>query len=97
MKRIKAILVGPEFFWALVYAAMFLLVGTNQPPTEAGSQSLEKWWFILSLIVVPSTFVFLAFVPERVDHIVACEYLRVDRIAICRLCRDERNRLSRLA
>lgn len=40
---------------------MYFLAATNQPPTEVGSQSLEKWWFILSLLVVPGTFVFLAF------------------------------------
>lgn len=44
---------------------MYLLASSNQPPTEAGSQTLEKWWFILSLLVVPSSFVFLAFAPAR--------------------------------
>ena len=58
-------LLAPELFWLLLYGAMYFLASTNQPPTEAGSQSLEKWWFILSLLVVPSTFAFLAFAPAR--------------------------------
>jgi len=65
MRRHISVGLGPEFFWVLMYSAMYLLAGTNKPPSEIGSQSLGKWWFILSLIVVPSTFAFLAFAPAR--------------------------------
>ncbi|MBM3289837.1 MAG: hypothetical protein FJY92_06760 [Candidatus Hydrogenedentes bacterium] len=46
----------PEVFWLVVCGAMYALARTNAPPTEAGSQALEKWWFVLPFALTPLTF-----------------------------------------
>lgn len=56
MKALRTLVAGPEAFWLLVSLAMYILASGNTPPTEAGSQALEKWWFILPLVLVPATF-----------------------------------------
>ncbi|MCL4691669.1 MAG: hypothetical protein KJ060_04065 [Candidatus Hydrogenedentes bacterium] len=59
MKRLRMLLAGPEAYWLLVSVAMYFLASGNTPPTEAGNQAVEKWWFILPLALVPATFFIL--------------------------------------
>ncbi|HRK35367.1 MAG TPA: hypothetical protein PLJ47_12295 [Candidatus Hydrogenedentes bacterium] len=60
MKNTIAYIFGPELYWLAIYIAMRALALGNVPPTEAGSQALEKWWFLLPFVALPLTFAFLA-------------------------------------
>lgn len=48
-------------YWIVVYLCMARLAGGNEPPTEAGSVSLEKWWWLLAVPLTPLTFLTFAF------------------------------------
>jgi hypothetical protein len=69
---------GPELFWLLVYVAMHVVAGRNQPPTEQGSAALEVWWWLLAFVAVPLTFACFA-VPGAGRWWLL---LRVDLVAI---------------
>jgi hypothetical protein len=49
-------IIGPEFYWLAWIVAMKVLGQRNTPPTEAGSQALEAYWYWLALAAVPLTF-----------------------------------------
>src|SRR5829696_2919100 len=59
-------LTGPEAFWVLVYVGAAWFANRNVPPTEAGSQFLEKVSWLFPLVVIPLSFlVYLVPVPQR--------------------------------
>ena len=56
LTRCLPYLLGPELFWVAVCVFVGWLAARNIPPTEHGSQALEKWWWLLALVAVPLTF-----------------------------------------
>jgi hypothetical protein len=53
---VKALLLGPELYWALVYAASHLFAARNYPPTPEGNAMLETMWWLFPLIAVPLSY-----------------------------------------
>ncbi|MEO5961499.1 MAG: hypothetical protein ABIZ49_12845 [Opitutaceae bacterium] len=63
MKPAISYAAGPEALWALTFALAYWLVARNQPPTEAGSQQLERIAWFFPWVTVLLTFVPLAWAP----------------------------------
>ena len=56
MNRWLSWLLGPELVWVLVYGVCAWFAARNHPPTEAGSQFIEKLAWIIPLIAIPVSF-----------------------------------------
>jgi len=53
-------LLGPELLWICTYAVARWLVHGNSPPTELGSQRLERWTILVPCAAVALSFVWCA-------------------------------------
>lgn len=53
-------LLGPELLWAAVYGIAHALSARNIPPTPAGNALLERLWWLIPLLAVPTSFAALA-------------------------------------
>ena len=62
MSSLSSMLLGPELYWLLACALVYGLCLQNNPPTDAGSEALEKWWYIAPLLLLPASFL-LFFAP----------------------------------
>ncbi len=58
-----AYVAGPEMAWVLTVAVAYALVARNQPPTEVGSQQLERIAWFFPWLTVLLSFVPLAWTP----------------------------------
>jgi hypothetical protein len=63
VKPAVAYTLGPEVAWALTLALAYWLVSRNQPPTEAGSQQLERIAWFFPWVTALISFVPLAWAP----------------------------------
>src|SRR3954453_13034789 len=59
MIRPASFLFGPELYWVVLYAAVRWMSARNVPSTQQGNESLERLWWLISLIAVPLTFALL--------------------------------------
>ncbi|MFA6244323.1 MAG: hypothetical protein WC655_25495 [Candidatus Hydrogenedentales bacterium] len=57
---IPKLILGPELYWGLVYAAISAIAARNVPPTEAFSASLENLWYAVPIIAIPLSFAVFA-------------------------------------
>ena len=48
----KRYLLGPEFFWLLMYLAATLVAKANNPPTKAMDHFIESLWFWIPVVSV---------------------------------------------
>jgi len=92
MIRPSAVLLGPELYWVVLFAAVKWMAVRNLPSTPEGNQSLERLWYLLPLVAVPLSFVYL-WAPEpgkwsmllRIDlaacvGLIACELVSTSAI-----------------
>ena len=56
MSQVFKYILSPELYWIAWIVAMKLIGQRNVPPTEAGSQALEPFWYWLAFFAVPLTF-----------------------------------------
>jgi hypothetical protein len=57
MQRWLTVLLGPEFLWICTYAVACWLARQNLPPTELGSQRLERLTLLVPCVAVVLSFV----------------------------------------
>ena len=61
MSRIVAYLLGPEAYWAATCVVVRLATRRHLPPDPAITGSLDHYWAVLPLLLVPLTFAFFIF------------------------------------
>jgi hypothetical protein len=62
MKRVLPYLLGPEMYWAVTYVLVRMATRRTLAPDPTITDSLDRYWAVLPLVVVPLTFAFF-FLP----------------------------------